>query len=168
LTASRRPAPKRLMRWAPALFVLLTAGGVWKMTKRDSVTTAVAAQGGSVERPTIMVPQPGAETPRETLEVAMKRESVHAPRPSLRFTVEPADAHLYLDGKDLGTGAVSIQLGHSETAMLVVKKPGYVTETLRVDETSRAGLIRLIPMKKVLVAKKNEITGPFSPNPFKR
>lgn len=168
LTASRRPAPKRLMRWAPALFLLLTAGGVWKMTKRDSVTTAVAAQGGSVERPTIMVPQPGAETPRETLEVAMKRESVHAPRPSLRFTVEPADAHLYLDGKDLGTGAVSIQLGHSETAMLVVKKPGYVTETLRVDETSRAGLIRLIPMKKVLVAKKNEITGPFSPNPFKR
>ncbi|MCL2778443.1 MAG: protein kinase [Polyangiaceae bacterium] len=59
------------------------------------------------------------------------------------ITPSPADAVVWLDDKNLGSGEQVIHVGHGETSTVKVERAGYVSRTVKVDGNKRAVAIRL-------------------------
>jgi serine/threonine-protein kinase len=71
-----------------------------------------------------------------------------------RVVVEPADAHVFVNGKDRGVSPVDIELAEGQKADVRIEKPGFAAETLVVEhggppQVSRA-LVPVVTGKLVL------------------
>src|SRR6185436_7256752 len=55
------------------------------------------------------------------------------------LSVDPVDAHVTRDGKDLGPMPIAIRLKEGERAQLVIEKPGFATLTEVIDASALEG-----------------------------
>lgn len=68
------------------------------------------------------------------------------PTQEVIITVEPINAHIYIDGKDFGTSPVSIQLNDNEKVEVKINKKGYVSKTLTLDGAKPKVSVKLKPL----------------------
>jgi hypothetical protein len=59
---------------------------------------------------------------------------------------DPGDAHMFLDGKDLGEQPVQVSVKAGEKLALVAKRAGYKDQSITVDDASDAKVkVKLVP-----------------------
>ncbi len=69
------------------------------------------------------------------------------------LAVEPIDAHVTRDGKDLGTSPVTLTVHDGETVKLAVARAGYVAQTVKVDGSEARMAVRLTAVTRPSTTK---------------
>jgi eukaryotic-like serine/threonine-protein kinase len=62
------------------------------------------------------------------------------------LVLSPIDAHVFLDGRDLGTMPVEVEIKQGESASVEVKKKGYWTRRVKLDGSEQKVTVRLSPI----------------------
>jgi len=84
----------------------------------------------------------------------------------VQVTVEPVDAHIFQDGKDLGSNFTRIEVEAGKSVTIEVRKSGYETKTLVLDGSHSEEKVQLNREPKKKIIPKNGVSGlPSAPKP---
>jgi len=64
----------------------------------------------------------------------------------VQITVEPKDAHVFHEGKDLGSGSVKLEFPEGGALTIEVRRAGYVSQKLEVDASQSELAVKLEPL----------------------
>lgn len=130
LRAARRGTRNTRRRWG--VILPLAMGGIL-------VVGALALRWSpppAVEQP-VPVPTasaaPVAKVPRQTFV-------------SVALVISPIDAHVFSGNKDLGTMPINIKVLRNRTAVVEIRRSGFVTRRIRIDGKKRKLIVRLKPV----------------------
>jgi tRNA A-37 threonylcarbamoyl transferase component Bud32 len=109
---------------------------------RSATTTANPPPGGLVTGATN-----GVSSGAITAQTAAPAPLPNVPPPpaskQVLLTVEPSDAKVTRDGKDLGSVPIAIDVADGEKATLIITRGGYKSQTITLDGTEPKKLVKL-------------------------
>ena len=167
LASQPAPAARPSRTWLIALLVLLVAGGV--------AAAVLVARGGNSVPPTVATTEPvgvapGTTPPANTGPTAPPKTEPAPALPAepkkitLKFTLEPATAKVFIDGVAQGDGELTV-IADGKKHALKVTAPGHAAheEEVTFDESQRFSL----SLDKIAATKPTRPTRPPKPAPDK-
>ena len=162
------PRPKRTPTFitgpisGPRRWPVLTIVGLASVTALLAALLALKKQGASdevVPRDANSLPLPDA-APTPPVDAAAKTQAVVTPIANkVSILVEPKDAHIFLNGIELGIGKVNLEIADGENKEVEIRRKGFKTKKLTVDGKKDRETIKL-ERERVIRNNNNNVVRP--------
>ncbi|HEY6557919.1 MAG TPA: serine/threonine-protein kinase [Polyangiaceae bacterium] len=138
---AERAAPKRRRVWPWVL-----AGGVGVAAVSAALIAAAMPEPTTAQiEPIVAVSAPGPiEVPEPVKKSAPRTTAPVSNKRSVALVLSPIDARVFRNKVDLGLMPVTIQVAPGESVAVEVRRPGYHTRKLVIDDSQRRVIVRLV------------------------
>jgi hypothetical protein len=117
--------------------------------------------------PTSPASQTSSETPKIEQAPSASAPTYPPTKKKVELTVDPADAHVFQDGRDIGTDKVMIEVGQGSTVDLEIRHEGFQTKKIKLDGSRGKTSIHLDPEIKVIPRPRVPVAAPSTSEPPK-
>jgi serine/threonine-protein kinase len=137
--ASQEPrAPRRVLPWLVLGLVGAAAGVAWAAYETRSAPVAGRVEAIFAKTAPLELELPRARTGSKVVAPPRGR--------SVALVLSPIDAHVFKDGQDLGPMPVTIQVAPGERMPIEVRRPGYRSRRIMLDDSRRRVVVKLVSL----------------------
>jgi serine/threonine-protein kinase len=139
--AAERARPKQRRVWPWVL-----AGGLGVGAAAAAVIAAAGPEPTTAEiEPIVAVSAPGPiELPEPVKKTAPRATASASNKRAVALVLSPIDARVFRNNVDLGLMPVTLHVAPGESVAVEVRRPGYHTRKLAIDDSQRRVIVRLV------------------------